>query len=95
MLTFLDEGEKATQSLQRPHFGMHRFDNTDDGTGSVEFHIPHGEMIRLLRRSGFEVEDLVEVGAPADAVSAGYQMATPEWAHRWPNEQAWIARKRG
>ena len=95
MLTFPDEGEKATQSLQRPHFGMHRFDNTDDGTGSVEFHIPHGEMIRLLRRSGFEVEDLVEVGAPADAVSAGYQMATPEWAHRWPNEQAWIARKRG
>ena len=41
---------------------MHRFDWPEDG--SVEFHIPHGEMIRLLRASGFEIEDLVEVRAP-------------------------------
>jgi SAM-dependent methyltransferase len=93
MLTFPDEGEKATRSLQRPHFGMHRFVDPDEGGGSVEFHIPHGEMIRLLRRSGFEIENLVEIGAPAGAADAGYRMATVDWAQRWPNEQAWVARK--
>ena len=27
------------------------------GDAGVEFHLPHGEWIRLLRRNGFEVED--------------------------------------
>ena len=91
-LTFPDDDLKATESLQRPHFGMHRFANDDDG--AVEFHIPHGEMIRLLRRSGFEIEDLVEVGAPQGATDDDYRMATVGWAQRWPNEQAWVARKK-
>jgi hypothetical protein len=51
-------------------------------------------MVRLLRASGFEVEGLVEIGAPRDAVAPGDAMATVEWARRWPNEEAWIARKR-
>ena len=91
-LTFPDDGLKATESLLRPHFGMHRF--ADDDDGAVEFHIPHGEMIRLLRRSGFEIEDLVEVGAPQGATDDDFHMATVGWAQRWPNEQAWVARKR-
>jgi len=90
-LTFPEEGLKATEELQRPHFGMHRF--ADDDDGAVEFHIPHGEMIRLLRRSGFEIEDLVEIGAPQEADDTAYRMATVDWARRWPNEQAWVARK--
>jgi SAM-dependent methyltransferase len=93
MLTFPDDGDKATESLQRPHFGMHRFVNTDGGSGAVEFHIPHGEMIQVLRRSGFEIEALVEIGAPSTADDTSYRMATAEWARNWPNEQAWVARK--
>ena len=31
---------------------------------SVEFHLPHGELIALLRESGFEVEELIEVRPP-------------------------------
>ena len=93
MLTFPDDGEKATRSLQRPHFGMHRFVNTNNTAASIEFHIPHGDMIRLLRRSGFEIEDLVEIGAPSIASDSPYRMATLEWAQRWPNEQAWVVRK--
>jgi SAM-dependent methyltransferase len=93
MLTFLDDGEKATESLQRSHFGMHKFVGTDGPSGAVEFHIPHGEMIRLFRRSGFEIEDLVEIGAPSTASDAHYRMATVTWAQRWPNEQAWVVRK--
>ena len=36
---------------------------------SVEFHLPHGEMISLLRGSGFEVEGLIEFPIPEDSTS--------------------------
>ena len=38
-----DEDAPVTERLERPLFGMHRFAWRD---GSVEFHLPHGEMIR-------------------------------------------------
>ena len=59
--------EPAGDRLLRPHFGMHRFEWPDDD--SVEFHLPHGAMIALLRDSGFEVEELIEVRPPADATN--------------------------
>jgi hypothetical protein len=68
---------------------MHRFDWPD---GSVEFHLPHGEMIRLLRRSGFEIEDLIEVQIP-EGVTTTYDFVTPEWARKWPCEEIWKVRK--
>lgn len=59
------DGVPAGETLLRPYFGMHRFDWQDDP--SVEFHLPHGEMLRLLRASGFEVVDMRELQAPAGA----------------------------
>ena len=59
------ESEPATDRLLRDYFGMHRFEWPDDT--SVEFHLGYGDMIRLLRGNGFEVEDLIEVRPPADA----------------------------
>ena len=56
----IEDGRRGEQLL-RPQFGMHRFEWPDDD--SVEFHLPHGEMIALLRDSGFEVEELIEVRA--------------------------------
>ncbi len=38
---------------------MRRVEWPDDD--SVEFHLPHGELIALLRESGFEIEELIEV----------------------------------
>jgi hypothetical protein len=58
----------------------------------VEFHLPYGEWIRLFRRSGFEIENLLELQAPQGATS-GYKLATPEWAHKWPTEEVWFLRK--
>jgi SAM-dependent methyltransferase len=85
------ESEPATDRMLRDYFGMHRFEWPDDT--SVEFHIGYGDMIRLLRTSGFEVEDLIEVRPPADAVTR--RPNTPvEWARRWPVEEIWKARKR-
>jgi hypothetical protein len=72
---------------------MHRTVWPDDT--SVEFHLPHGEWIRLLRDSGFEVERLVELQPAADATTRYTQIASLEWARQWPSEEAWIARKRG
>jgi hypothetical protein len=64
-----------------------------DSGGAVEFAIPHGEMIRLLR-SRVEVEDLVEIQAPDDARTPTDPLATAEWSRRWPIEEVWRARRR-
>jgi SAM-dependent methyltransferase len=86
-----DEGT-ADERLHRPQFGMHRFEWPE---GGVEFHLGHGEWIALLRASGFEVESLVELQAPEDAVTHGYyDYVTAEWARRWPAEEIWVARRR-
>lgn len=85
-----DEDAPVSERLERPLFGMHRFAWSD---GSAEFHLPHGEMLRLLRTAGFEVEDLIEVEVPEGATTR-YPYVTPEWARRWPCEEIWKARKR-
>jgi SAM-dependent methyltransferase len=82
----------ASETLQRPQFGMHRFEWPE---GGVEFHLAHGEWIDVLRANGFEIERLVEVQAPADAEThAHYAYVTAEWAQKWPCEEIWVARKR-
>lgn len=75
--------------LIRDQFEMHRFDWSD----ATEFQIPHGEMLRLLRRCGFEVEDLIELQAPEGGTTR-YPWVTLEWARRWPVDDVWKARKR-
>jgi hypothetical protein len=94
MLTFPPADLPATEQLQRDHFGMHRFD-WPDADGAVEFAITHGDMIRLLRDSGFQVEALVEVRAPEGAANPTDPLATAEWSRRWPIEEGWKARRRG
>jgi SAM-dependent methyltransferase len=86
-----EDGIPADPMLRRPHFGMHRFEWPDDP--SVEFHLPHGEWIRLFRANGFVVEDLIELQAPADATTS-YPFVTAAWANQWPSEEIWRVRKR-
>jgi SAM-dependent methyltransferase len=93
MLAVPDEEDvPATDRLLRPLFGMHRMEWPDDP--SVEFHLPHGEWIRLLRKVGFEVTDLIEV-QPPDGSTTRFPYVTLEWARRWPSEEVWTARKLG
>jgi hypothetical protein len=84
------DGIPASDRLLRPQFGMHRFEWPDDPT--VEFHLSHGDWIRLLRANGFVVEDLVELRAPAGR-EGGTGNITTEWAQRWPAEEVWRARR--
>lgn len=91
MLCAPDEDDvPAGDRLLRPYFGMHRLEWSGDE--SVEFHLPHGEMIALLRRSGFEVEELTEI-RPPDGSTTHYPFVTLEWAQRWPCEEVWKARR--
>jgi SAM-dependent methyltransferase len=81
--------------LVRPQFGMLRFDWGDEEDGGIEFHLSHGEWIRLLREHGFDILELIEVQAPAGAVTHEvYDYVPAEWAKRWPSEEIWVARKR-
>ena len=90
MLTTPDEENvPAADRLLRPYFGMHRFEWSDDE--SVEFHLPHGEMIALLRNCGFAVEALVEI-RPPDGSTTRSPFITLDWAQRWPCEEVWKAR---
>jgi SAM-dependent methyltransferase len=91
MLTIPDQdGLPATDRLLRPYFGMHRFEWPDDH--SVEFHLGHGDLIRLLRRCGLHVADLLEL-RPLPGATASHPLATFEWARQWPCEEVWKARK--
>lgn len=87
-----EEELPATDRLLRDQFGACRFEWPSDD--SVEFHLPHGEMVRLLRASGFEIEDLIEIQAPEGATTR-FPWVDPAWARRWPSEEVWKARKRG
>jgi SAM-dependent methyltransferase len=92
MLCMPEEGV-ADERLLRPQFGMYRFNWPDTGD-AVEYQLPHGEWIGVLRRSGFDVERLVEVQAPEDAQDPGYYAyVTAEWGRQWPAEEIWVARK--
>jgi hypothetical protein len=91
MLCVPDEDETpATAELRRPHFDMHRFEWPDDPT--IEFHLGHGDWVRLLRQNGFEILDLIELRPPAGATSS-YGFVEAWWANQWPCEEVWRARR--
>jgi SAM-dependent methyltransferase len=94
MLCVPDVGQ-VEERLHRPQFGMYRLD-WPDNEGAVEYHLPPGELIDLLRAQGFEIERLVELQAPAEAQTHGfYDYVTAEWARKWPAEEIWAASKTG
>lgn len=91
MLCVPDEDETpATAELLRPHFDMHRFEWPDDPT--IEFHLGHGDWVRLLRQNSFEILDLIELRPPPGATSS-YGFVEAWWANQWPCEEVWRARR--
>lgn len=81
---------QAGSTLLRAQFGMREYSEAADA--GVEFTIAHGEMLRLLRSSGFIVDDLIEIQAPESA-RHDYPEVSAAWARRWPSEEIWKARK--
>jgi SAM-dependent methyltransferase len=83
-----DESEPVPPMLQRPLREMYRVSWADEPI--VEFHLSAGDWIRLLRRNGFEILDLVELYAPEGETRTPMSIP-PDWAQRWPVEEVWRA----
>ncbi len=74
----------------RDYFGLH---TSTDSDGTVNFHLPYGAWIKLLRKCGFVIEDLIETQPDANASSTYRDARDLKWARRWPAEILWRARK--
>lgn len=83
-------GGAAGERLERPYFGMHRFEFATDN--AVEFHLTHGDWFRTLGENGFAVEDLLEV-QPDPHARPRFPFVSNAWARRWPSEDVWRLRK--
>jgi SAM-dependent methyltransferase len=82
--------EHVTTSLQLSYFqDLGRFEYE----GEISYHLAYGDWIRLFRRSGFQVEDLIELRPPQDAVTTYGDYVSPDWARRWPAENIWKLRR--
>jgi SAM-dependent methyltransferase len=97
MLAFLCtpdlDDDPISNVLMRPLFGQYRTKWPE--YPGVEFHISHGEWIRILRENGFVLDGLHELRPGDDAQTHHYYFTTPvEWARRWPGEELWEAHLR-
>ena len=84
-----DQDERVEDRLRLDYFGMRRFEYDRQ----VMFQLPYGGWIRLLRRYGFIVEDLIELRPPPGATTTYEDFVPFEWARRWPAENIWKARR--
>ena len=83
--------EPSGETLLRPQQGLHRIEWPDpDGT---DFHQAHGERIKLLRDTGFDVEALHELYAPDGDPDELRYYVRRGWAQQWPCEEVWVARR--
>jgi len=83
--------DRVGRRLRRAYFGMRVFDD-GHGEATVDFQLPYGDWIRLFRRHGLVVDDLVELRPPKGA-RTGWEDFDRSWARRWPTEQIWVTRK--
>ena len=84
-----EEDLAATDRLLRPACGMYRIEWPNEP--GVEFHLSHGDWIRLLRQSALRW-NLMEVRPSAEATTR-YPYVTLEWARQWPSEELWKVRE--
>jgi SAM-dependent methyltransferase len=87
------DDEPITNALVRPQFGQYRTKWPE--YPGIEYHISHGDWIRILRANGFVLDALHELRPGDDAQTHQYYFTIPvEWARRWPGEEIWEAHLR-
>jgi SAM-dependent methyltransferase len=76
-------------ALVRPYFGLNavRYDTV------VEYALPYGAWVKLIREVGFELVDLIELRPDMGAMTSYTDYASLEWAQQWPVENIWKVRK--
>jgi SAM-dependent methyltransferase len=88
-ICFDEAAGRVESRLSEDYFQLSVF---DDGE-SRQYQRPYGAWIRLFRRHGFVVEDLVELQAPEHAVTTYSDFVPVDWARRWPAEHIWKLKK--
>jgi ubiquinone/menaquinone biosynthesis C-methylase UbiE len=81
--------DAVTPRMVLPYFGLSRMEDALQTT----FQLPYGEWIRLFRRHGLTVENLIELQAGPNAVTTYTWYAPLQWARRWPAEHIWQLQK--
>ena len=85
-----DPGEQRyNPKLSGDYFEM----RSDPSEESAVFQLPYGEWLRVFRRAGLIVEDLIELRPEPGAETTYEEYGDVEWARRWPAEQIWRLRK--
>ncbi|MES1246151.1 MAG: class I SAM-dependent methyltransferase [Actinomycetota bacterium] len=88
-----EDDTPITNTLVRPLFGPWAV--SWQGYGGVEFHLSHGDWIRVLRANGFRFDALHELQAAPGAKTHPYYFLIPaDWARQWPGEDLWVCTKR-
>jgi SAM-dependent methyltransferase len=90
-LTWSSRHERQSRKLHMDYDQLGRIAFAD---GTIDWVLPSGEWIALLRAHGFDVELLLELSPPADATTTYDEFVPDAWAHHWPAEQIWRARLR-
>ncbi len=81
----------ATPTLVRDWFGLHAIEWNQEE--AIEYYLPPGKMIAVLRENGFAIEALHEL--QAGSASRDSEFVKLEWSRRWPHEEIWKVRKVG
>ena len=90
-LCWNEQDDRIEPVLHHDYFGMHAI--RDERDEMVQFQLPYGDWIRLFRRHGFVVEDLIETRPPEGTTSTYRTAEDLAWARRWPMENIWRVRK--
>jgi SAM-dependent methyltransferase len=90
-LTWSEEQQRQTRALQIDYAELGRMEPSE---GTIDWALPPSDWVRVLRTNGFDIEDLIELRAPAHAKTTYEEFAPPKWARRWPAEWIWRARRR-
>ena len=82
--------ERIDRRLHADYFDMH----ADEDESSIQFQLPYADWIDLFHQQGLEVERLIHLRPPEDAMTTYDDYAPLDWARRWPAEDLWVLTKR-
>jgi SAM-dependent methyltransferase len=88
-IQFICYNDATTQVGETLHANYFETTSDDDGE-CVAFTRTYGDWIRLFRRNGLTILDLLELRAPEGAVSSYRDYVGYDWARKWPAEQIWV-----
>jgi ubiquinone/menaquinone biosynthesis C-methylase UbiE len=82
-----EQSDEVGTALLHDYFGLWKAEFE-----TVDFVLPYGEWIRLFRRHGFLIEDLIELQSPESSEVSQSEWLPRSWTRRWPARIIWRIR---